>query len=204
MLKLVVGARSMRKILAVVALLLLSACASQVRTKVNAFKAETMPQPGGSIMIKALRVDLESSLEFALYRELLASHLQTLGYTLVDGSSADYIALLDYSVNDLAMDSGGHKTVYVGNQFSRSLYGAYSGGVVIEQDSRKSYLRKVSLVIANNDSPPTHLYEVNGLSEGYCAVLSEVFDEILRAMLLHYPAANGSLYKLSIPGNDRC
>lgn len=174
-----------------------------VRTKVNTFKASDWSPSGGTIAVRAQREQLESSLEFAHYRKQLEAQLQAIGFELAAAQNADYVALLDYQVDQDADHSKSRPaSVYVGAGAAR--YAGQGAVLITDSEGRPQYRRSVAVVIAQNDSDKTHLYEVKGLSYGSCAVLSNVFAPIVEAMFKDFPGQDGALETVAVAGSERC
>ncbi len=185
-------------------LLPLTACMSTIHTQVNTFKSPLMQPVGGSIYVHALRPELEPSLEFAHFGNILAKHLTGLGYDLSSNAEgAEFVALLDYDVSE-AEDENERRAWLMESYGSGMRFGPRSGLVVVNQQKSSRYNRKVILVIAKNDPAQTRLYEVKAQSEGRCAVLSKVFEPMIEAMLHNFPAEDGGLMNVKIPGDERC
>lgn len=183
----------------------LSGCINTVRVKVNAFKSPQWSDAAGSIYVASLNPELEPSLEFAHYRSALEAELVKLGFSLADQASAEYVALLDYSIEEAINDERkSHTSVYVGSGAVAPRYTTSAGVVVVDDKDRPSHRRYVTLVIAQNDEKNTRVYEVKGLSVGRCSVMSKVFTPILRGMLKTFPAEDGALLNVTVEGSDSC
>jgi len=183
---------------------LLSACSGVVYTKVNAFSSGTLASIHGSIAVVNPPGIEEVSLEYRHYAVLLGQLLADAGFTVVDaGEHSDFVAYLNYSVNDTRQNRSPTYTGVIGRSHVRRVSG-YADVVVVEQSSRTNYERHIGLVIAEGSDESSRVYEVNGVSTGECGILSAVFEEMLRAMLIEFPLDDGSLKKFSVKGDTRC
>ena len=184
--------------------MILSGCASVVNTQVSAFRTPGDLPLTGTIWVNPMQQELQRSLEFAWYKTQLESALSQLGYRIaIDLQSADFIALLDYSVEKAEADrSGTYFTTGWG--FNRSRYYGGVNTVIVDDQRRQSFYRTVHLVIESNQPEAPRLYEVKGVSQGRCGVLSIVFDEMIAAMLQGYPIHNATVKTVQVKGDARC
>ena len=196
---------------------LLSGCTSTVYTKVNAFRAPDVQLTPGPVVIGASDASKAASLEFAHYRARTAEQLGANGFTVVsDGQPHDYSAQLSYSTEQAELDRGAARGVYgrgypyfgfnYGLGFGRGYYGGYGSGlgVVVVDDGRElGYMHKLELVLLNTDTGE-RVFEARGYTESRCGVFSVVFDEMLTAILQDFPAADGSVKTIGVPGDSKC
>jgi hypothetical protein len=175
---------------------------------VNTFRLDGVALGQGAIKVVSADETAEASLEYAYYSSHLEKSLQALGYTLVShDQESDYIAFLNYSVRESESDERGTSfgRVFSYNGSRNMGIGFGSGIVVVDEGrSKASYERMFQLVIAYSGDDKRRLYEVTGVSRGYCGTLSVVFQEMLEAMLKGFPANNGSLKSYSIAGDTDC
>lgn len=200
--KALVLGKSGGRFLLILSVVFTAACASAVKTRVNTFSSPAAGQARGTLVVQPAREELKRSLEFAWYKEKLETSLRGLGYTPVaEAGEAEFVALLDYGVEAAPDDRDAYVTGGWG--FGRSRYFGTSVMVVDEVD-RDEFLRRVSLVIEHRRPEGERVYEVTGVSQGHCGVLSVVFDEMLSAMLQGFPGANASVKTLAVRGDTRC
>lgn len=194
--------KSVWRSLLVLSILFLTACASAVKTRVNTFSAPSTTLGVGTLVVKPAREELKRSLEFAWYREKVEASLRGLGYSPVaDAEGAEFVALLDYGVEEVQADRDAYVTGGWG--FGHSRYFG-SSVVVVDEVDRDEFLRFVNLVIEHNRPEGEQVYEVKGASKGQCGVLSVVFDEMLVAMLQGFPSPNATVKTISVRGDTRC
>lgn len=186
-----------------VAVLALAGCSSVVSTQVSTFRSPSELGGRGTVAVQAMHAELNRSLEFAWYRTQVESALAELGYsTGAAPETADYIALLDYGVEPLEADRSG-PFVTTGLGWGRSRYFG-TNLVIVDDDRRQEFIRRVQLVIERNGPDGERVYEVSGASQGRCGVMSVVFDEMLTAMLKGFPVENASVKTIQVKGDARC
>ena len=187
----------------IVAILMLAGCASVVSTQVSTFRSAGEMGSRGSIAVQAMHEELNRSLEFAWYRTQVETALAELGYQVgAPADTADYIALLDYGVEPVEADRSG-PFVTTGLGWGRSRYFG-TNLVIVDDDRRQEFIRRVQLVIERNGPEGERVYEVSGASQGRCGVMSVVFDEMLTAMLQGFPVDNASVKTIQVKGDARC
>lgn len=185
------------------AVLALAGCSSVVSTQVSTFRSPGNLGEQGSVTVQAMHAELNRSLEFAWYRTQVEKALAGLGYQIgAPGEEADYIALLDYGVEPAKADRSG-PIVATGMGWGRSRYFG-TNMVIVDNDRRQEFIRRVQLVIERNGPDGERVYEVSGASQGRCGVMSVVFDEMLAAMLQGFPVENASVKTLQVKGDARC
>jgi hypothetical protein len=190
------------RLLLLMALVFSVGCAGTVKTRVNTFSTPAAGSDRGTLVVLPAREELGRSLEFAWYREKVEQVLSGLGYTPVaDREAAEFVALLDYGVEAARSD----RDTYVsgGWGFGRSRYYG-SSVVVVDKLDRDEYLRRVALAIERKTPEAQRIYEVSGVSQGRCGILSVVFDEMLDAILQGFPVGNASVRTVSVRGDTRC
>jgi hypothetical protein len=181
----------------------LTGCSSVVSTQVSTFRSPGELGERGSVAVQAMHADLNRSLEFAWYRTQVETALAKLGYQVgAAAETADYIALLDYGVEPVESDRSG-PFVTTGLGWGRSRYFG-TNLVIVDDDRRQEFIRRVQLVIERNGPDGERVYEVSGASQGRCGVMSVVFDEMLAAMLQGFPVANASVKTIQVKGDARC
>lgn len=188
-------------------LLLMLSCASTVRTKVNTFRLDGAELGHGSIKVVPADETQPPTLEYSFYASHLRSALQSLGYSVAEvDQDSEYVAFLNYSVDESDSEiSPFHSNLYAVSRVGASVGFGTSGLLVVDDGPRRAvYDRTFQLVIAKSSPTRQRVYEVTGTSRGNCGTLSEVFDEMLQAMLTGFPAHNGSLSTHSVRGNVNC
>lgn len=192
--------------LALMAALLMSVgCAGVVRTQINAFSADPAEFGSGTIVVKSLEPMESNTLEFAHYRARLEQLLTEQGYrVLPSGQTSDLVALLGYQVHE-TQGRERARTGYMTHYRTGYFFRPHHSLMVVDDGGRTEYLRRINLVIASGeDEQAQRLYEVTGISQGTCPVLSVVFDEMLEALFTDFPAPNGAVRTLRVRGDTRC
>jgi hypothetical protein len=208
-------------------ILFLTGCASmRVETNSTAFYSSDF-RPHGTISVLAAQAELNSSLEFAVYKQKFEAKLVATGYQIeADAQNADFIALVAYGI-----DSG--KTMTMTTPIFGHTGGGtvYSSGNIVTPDGNRRYNamsyqmptygvvgtvnnvatlynRAIALDIVVAKSLSTgkvqKVYEARTSSEGGCPVIVEVFDEMLEAMFNAFPGENGRNRHLVLKGEYNC
>lgn len=178
-------------------------CASVVRTQISAFSADPADFVSGTIVVEALDPLEAKTLEFAHYRTRLEEHLAQQGYrVLAPGEPSDLVALLGYEVHE----TRGRERPRTGHMahYRTGYFRPHHSVLVMDDGGRTEYQRRVSLVIAQGDDRERRLYEVTGVSQGTCPILSVVIDEMLEALFTDFPASNGAVRTVRVRGDTRC
>lgn len=179
-------------------------CAGVVRTQINAFSADPAEFGSGTIVVEALDPLEAKTLEFAHYRARLERLLSEQGYSVLPaGQASDLVALLGYQVHE----TRGRDRARAGymTHYHTGFFRPHHSLVVVDDGGRTEYVRRVDFVITRGEGEQAQrLYEVTGLSQGTCPVLSVVFDEMLEALFTDFPAPNGSVRTIRVRGDTRC
>ncbi len=182
---------------------MLAGCSSVVSTQVSAFSNPAELHNRGSVVVQAMYPELNRSLEFGWYRTQVETALAALGYQVAKSTeTADYRALLDYGVEPTKADRSS-PFVTTGVGWGRSRYFG-TNLVIVDNDRRQEFIRRTHLMIERNEPDGERVYEVSGVSQGRCGVMSVVFDEMLTAMLQGFPLENASVKTIRVKGDARC
>ena len=210
-------------------LLNLAACSplqTYVKTDTTAFYKDSFAAQG-SIVVLPGDINLNNSLEFDLYRQIVEAKLLSEGFAIAHNlASADFAALLLFAVDDgkqsvvyspiygqsnrlvnsyadIAYDTDGKAVVVRRNYLSPSF-----GVVGASAKTKTSYRHTVALDIVKADSlgqdKPAKVFEGRTISTGDCAVIVEVFDELIEAMFVEFPGENGRNRTDSIESVTNC
>ena len=207
--------------------LMLAGCVSpRIMTDNTAFFVDSF-SPQGSIWVVAADEAVNSSLEFIAYKKKFEEKLAAAGYRIVGNQDqADYIALASYGIGSSqtkTVTTPIWGTVGFGTRYYTEAYSDAEGnvtyarvaysipvyGVVGAHDkSYTSYDVNIAMDIVEADSfqqaEPKKIYEGRTKGRSRCAVVVEVFDELLEAMFTGFPGDNGHNRKLTVPGEFNC
>jgi hypothetical protein len=192
----------------VASVLLLSGCASSVRTQLNTFMAPEAQFGQGTVAVRPANPDQQDSLEFDLYRSKLERRLVEQGYEVATPEEARYIARLGYRVEEIRYDTRQPNVVFT-TGFG-SYYRRGGVGLLLNEGPRyeEEYLRRVTLTITRTPEElggeARRIYETTALSKGTCPIMSVVFDEMLAAIFQDFPGQNGQVKTVTVRGEANC
>ena len=215
------------RVLALVAVSMLSGCASTLRSDVSAFhrlgQAEDLAIQGSAPRFAVVPVDAEQaqSLEFQSYAALVSEQLRARRWVEVPTDEASLRVSFRYG-------SGTAQSVVIGDAFS-GFYGGYGvwnragpgfsrgAGLGIgfpigafprdlPRDVRVIYLRELSLrveraALGSNNPPsaPERIYESTVRSQGNSSSLATVMPAMIRALFADFPGPSGVERSVEVP-----
>ena len=217
------------RVLALVAVTLLSGCASTLRSDISAFhrlgqaEAEAAAIQGSAPRFAVIAVDSEQaqSLEFQSYAALVSEQLRARRWVEVPLNEASLRVSFRYG-------SGTAQSVVIGDAFS-GFYGNYGvwsrtrpgfprGAAVgmgfpigafprdFPHDVRVIYLRELSLRVeraavgGNSPSPlPERVYEATVRSQGNSSSLATVMPAMIRGLFVDFPGPSGIERSVEVP-----
>ncbi len=215
------------KIAVLALMMLLAGCATHgVISNSTAFYKEGYAARG-KILVAAAEAEVNSTLEFAAYKQKFEAKLAANGYQIVnDPEQAEYIALVAYGIDEgkssrvttpIYGQTGGGPSYYSGTTTGADGVVSYSGsgyrmptyGVVgSTTHTATTYNRAIALDIITAQSfrtrPVVKVYEGRTRSQGDCAIIVEVFDEMLEALFAGFPGENGRNRVLKVPADVNC
>ncbi len=201
-------------------------CANSIRTTTTTFYAPDHQQRG-AIIVVASDHQTNHSLAFKHYQAKFNEKLKAQGYTIAPSIEAsDYIALVSYGIDNgkssivstpivgqigggTEYRSGtvyvdGKKTNYSGFYYSMPIYGVVGSST----HTVTTYTRAIAMDIVKTDSfkskNPIKMYEIRAKSIGNCAIMLEVFDEMLQAMFTNFPNESGKAITVSVESESKC
>ena len=184
-----------------------------LKTNTTVFYKESF-QSKGSIIVLPGDINLNNSLEFDVYKQKLQAKLGAEGFSIApDLASADYAALLLYAVDDgkqsliytpiygqttrrihsfadVAYNADG-KAVYIRRNYLSPSFGVVGASAEAKTTHRQTVALDIVTADSLNQKESVKLYEGRTISSGDCAVIVEVFDELLEAMFTDFPGKNG-------------
>ena len=205
------------KIAAGLLLLLVAACASQIKTDVSRFH-RTLPPPGETFQVVAADPRKQETLEFQTYAQYVAAEMIKQGYRQADGSAPAALQVrIDYGVSSgrekIATRPGVTYAPYYYDWGSRAFYpygwgwGGFGdpfwGGPYSEPDvySYTVYTRELTMDIfraASGDAKPVMLFEGRVESVGKDNRLPEVMPYLVQAMFTDFPGTSGVTKQITI------
>ncbi len=195
--------------------LLLSGCASVIRSNVTAFNEWPADLTDKSYTF-ATTAEQNNDLEYRNYATLIAAELQHLGFTQVaSGAPAQLKVAFDYGISSrevrvvepVVVDPGWPGYPFYGPYWGAGPYGRYYGrvydplwyggmygpapGVIVPRESNyEMFTRHLHIDIAHAGNGKK-LYEVNVNSEGRIGVLATVMPYLVRSAFTDFPGQSG-------------
>lgn len=202
--------RTFAKLLAPLALVVLSACATSFNADVARF--QQMPAPEGqSFTIQTNNPKLEGGLEFSQYASLVAQQLRAKGYSQASSpQSATLVVNVDYGV-----DGGQTKVVTrPGYGFGYPFYGPYgyrsryywgwddpfwaSPWGYPEVDSYTVYTSHLEMMI-NRTRDGQRVFEGKAKARSTDDSLPRLVPNLIEAMFTNFPGRSGEEVRISVP-----
>jgi hypothetical protein len=203
--------------LALVAALLLSGCASTVRSEISAIN-KLPPDLKDKRFEVARYKGQEGNLEFDHYAELVSAELVAKGLRRASAGSADLLVFLRYTYEQRTefvptplwgpTGFAGGTTVIVNGRavfvptYSTPVYGVTGMGYAPATVNRRSF----GLDIVDKSSTqemPNKLYEANVFSEGYSGTLMQVMPVMIRALFTDWPGPPVRSDIVSLPAQPK-
>ena len=156
----------------------------------------------GKIYIKASRDELNNSLEFRHYAQIVSQFLQEKGFKRTKNESdAKYIALLNYGLST----DGMYSTVYqfdVSNDIGHSINTEIIEYALVPKKTyikNKTYTRvfEINIFDLKENKETAHIYQGKIVSKGRCGELQAVAPDLIKMMFKKWPGKNGSKLILS-------
>lgn len=186
------------RLLPTILLLMLSGgCTSALRSDVVTFHEGPLPA-GETIRVVAADPQLQTSLEFRNYANLISEELRKIGYTPAGTQGqAELLAEVSYSVEP------GPTTVsidrperfvryhfYYGRYYDPFYFGVYNNWGP-EVYTTPSYQRTLLVNIMHNDNERSRIFEGRVQSTGRQNLLPQIMPYLITAMFTNYPGENG-------------
>lgn len=201
------------KVVAGLMLLLLAACASQIKTDVARFHRMPPPQ-GETFRVVAMDPKKQDSLEFATYAEYVAAEMVKQGYSRAqDAASATLEVRVDYAVSPgqekIATRPGTTFAPYYYSWHRRAFYpwgwGPYDPFWGPQWDnevySYTVYTRSMTMDIVRtgqDSAGAVPLFEGRVISVGRDNRLPEVMPYLVQAMFTDFPGTSGVTKQVKI------
>jgi len=205
--------RTFAKLLAPLALLTLSACATSFNADVARF--QQMPAPEGqSFTVQTSNPKLEGGLEFAQYAGLVAQQLREKGYAqAASPRSATLVVNLDYGIDDgqtkvvtrPGFGYGGFSSPFYGPYGYRSRYYWgwddpfwYSPWGYPEVDSYTVFTSHLEMTI-NRTRDGERVFEGKAKARSTDDSLPRTVPNLVEAMFTNFPGRSGEEVRISVP-----
>jgi len=208
-------------LLAFAAALLLSGCASAIRSEVSAINKLPADLKDKSFFISPYK-EQEGSLEFEHYAGLIGHELQAKGLRAATAGQADLLVFFRYAFDQrtelvpaplwgpTSYIGGGGSTVVVNGKavfvptYSMPAFGVGGMGVTTAVFNRRNF----SLDVLDKSSTPEHpvkLYEAMVFSEGYSGTLLQVMPSMIKALFMQWPgpATRSETVDIQLPRKSR-
>ena len=197
----------------------ISACSSFLDLSITSFHQGDVPLEG-KVFVAAENETLQSSLAFNHYKALLENKLLAQGYTITAESDADFIVSIDYgsekrnpvnpqvSSPSKANNSGFNTSISIGRS-SRGRHGSVGISTGVSSPSTQvsnstAYIRFLQLSFFSVGATEQALYQATVKSRGECGEINSVFEAMLFALFIDFPAENAKTTMLQVEGEERC
>lgn len=210
--------------------LIISGCVglgSTIQSQVGVFHNITEQHKGVKVVVLPFQKELESSLEFQSYREIIETKLRINGFMIVeDKDNSNYIAFVSYGidakeqiVSSPVFGSTGGGTTYSRGTVtsSRRGYERYSGssyseptfGVVGSSSSSvTTYTRQLAMDFVETSTlekdKVKKIYEGKVKSIGACGIVAAVMPLMIESLFKTFPQKSGSTNTIILPWNGNC
>lgn len=181
----------MKKLLPLLLIPLLAACAAQVTSEVTRFHRAYDPS-GETITVSNMDPAKAGSIESETYGKLLAQHLEDLGYRVVDSGDPQLLAKFRYAVGPAQTDFRAWPDNYVHYHFFYGRRHPFFFGTYWDEPyvySYPVYPRSLDLVLESSDG--TVVFEGHVRSIGRKANMNEVIEYLIHAMFQNFPGESG-------------
>jgi len=201
----------------------LSGCATFVETSSTSFHGDNHASRG-TISVMPIDKNQEGSLEFKAVGNYVLQKLAESGYIQSPNPQSNYVAFVTYGIDSgksvvttvpiFGQTSGG--TSYNSGTVSSGLKsGSYNsttttmptyGMVGSMTDSETVYKRVVNIDIFQKETgkPPQKVYELKGISSGFCGNINSILFNIIDGMFKNFPGENGRSKTVYVPWKGSC
>lgn len=183
-------------LLPLLALGFLGGCASTFTADVTRFH-DLPPVTAQTVQIVAKNPDMQDTLEFQKYADMVGARLEAQGYRAPQaGTPSDYIAGIDYGVGEGRQalrdgDSGSSVGVGVGGGSRGGLnVGVSTAFMISGGDGDSVYVRRLYMDLTRR-SDDTRVFEGRAVSEGRTPDLGKIMPYLLDALFTDFPGRSG-------------
>jgi hypothetical protein len=201
-------------LLATMVLVVLSACATQIRTQVTRFHHMPPATNGETFAVEPLK-DQAGSLEWEQYANLVAQQLTDKGYVRVaQPAGAKYAVLFSYAIDRgktitaavpvFGQTGGGVTTFYSGSSSGFAYTQPTYGEVGSELVTATVFGRALELDIFDvpqtlGSGAPVKIFEAKAGSAGSSGNLAVVMPAMIAAVFKDFPGKSGETISVSVP-----
>ena len=180
----------------------------------------------GDVFISAFQKEVNDSLEFKNFRQMIEQKLAQNGYSIVsEASASDLTLLVSYGIDSgdtqthvgsvpVFGQTGGGYTTHTGSLYGTGSFGSYSGssytmptfGVVGSSAysyQTTTFTRNLAVDILTtgsmSSSKPEKVFEGRIVSRGCSSQIAEVMPYLLEAMFQDFPSSNGEVKSIEVP-----
>lgn len=178
------------------ALIVLSACASNVKSNVTRF--HQLPEPNGqTIEVIAMDPSLQQSIEFGSYASMVGGQLGKAGFNPPSGNASQYVAEIAYSFESLqGLVAEGRSPVSVGVGVGGGSRRGTSVGMGVStgfgsSSGNANYLSKFHMNITDL-STGQRVYEGHVESINKSTSLAQTMPFLINALFQDFPGKSGS------------
>jgi len=194
--------------------LLLSACATTIKSDVTAFHSLTAPN-GRTFTIEPIDPAMKGSLEFKQYAGLVRGALIGYGFRADTSGSPDLVVHMGYGISEGAEKIRSYPSYYPYYGFGYGYFGhypyyggfwdpfyyPYAGGYGGYMSSYTVYTRRLELNITDRNG--TRVYEGRTVSVGRDNSLPDVMPFLVQAMFTDFPGQSGVTKHVAIKTGER-
>ena len=200
----------------------MTSCVPRVRTQVENFSNFPTPYIGGTVHVQAFPAERNNELSWKRYKTIFENELRAKGFTIAYSEKADFLALVSYGISQpttrqelvstpvFGQTGGGTTTThsgsiygsgtssYYGTSYTMPTYGVI--GSTTNTVTTTTYDRNIAVDIIDSIDK-RKVFEGRVKSTGRCGMLSEVIDEMAKALFMKFPSGSGNL---QIEGKFNC
>jgi hypothetical protein len=198
-----------------------------IESNVSVFHKITEQHKGKSVVVLPFNKELENSLEFENYKEIIENNLQQYGFNIVqENDASDFITFVSYGIGggkekivsspilgstgggyttfrgSAYNSGGGGSTSYLGSSYKMPTYGIVGS----RTDSITRYTRQLAMDMVESSTLENKkinkVYEGRVKSIGTCSNILSVLPDMLTSLFMNFPRRNGSseTIRLQKPG----
>ena len=178
----------------------LAGCAGGYKSDVTRF--HTLPRPAGeSIEVMATQAQLQASLEFGQYAEMIGARLGTVGYTPpTGGQPSPLIAYVNYGMQPVAgvqVEQGSSASIGMGTGSRHTSFGLGFSFPIGESKPRQDYVYILTLDIVRR-ADNVRLYEGRSTIRATGKAMNEMMPLLIDALFTDFPGQSGTATRVKV------